>query len=200
MTWGYALIWAGQFLERDPDPLMAKLKFLAHYGLTTTGIGANEVAKWDSARAETVGRYLDEYGLKLSLYTGVDFFNADRALVRRQAEAAAETLRKAVPLARAPLVTTGAGNVHRFMREPSLSLQFEMLAEGLNPIAKVCHDLAVPFGIENHGDYYVSDIVTLIGMVPHLGLFLDTGNTYLVGEAPLPAFELGAKYAVGTHF
>ena len=200
MTWGYALIWAGQFLERDPDPLMAKLKFLSHYGLTTTGIGAGEVAKWDTARAETVGKFLDDNRLKLSLYTGVDFFNADRALVRRQAGAAAETLRKAVPLARAPLVTTGAGNVHRFMRDPSLSLQFEMLAEALTPIAKACHDLKVPFGIENHGDYYVSDIVTLIGMVPHLGLFLDTGNTYLVGEAPLPAFELGAKYAVGTHF
>ncbi|MEK7475750.1 MAG: sugar phosphate isomerase/epimerase family protein [Candidatus Coatesbacteria bacterium] len=200
MTWGYALIWVDQFLRRDPDPLIARLKFLAHYGLTTTGIGAAEAACWDAGRAASVGRMLDENGLRLTLHTGLDFFNPDRAIVRRQAAEAVEALRRAVPVARAPLVTTCAGPVHRFMREPSLAAQLEMLAEGLVPLARACGDLRVPFGIENHGDYYVSDLVGLIERVPGLGLFLDTGNTYLVGEAPLPAFELGARYAVGTHF
>ena len=31
-------------------------------------------------------------------------------------------------------------------------------------------------------------------------LFLDTGNTYLLGEKPLPAFYEAAPYTVGSHF
>jgi len=42
--------------------------------------------------------------------------------------------------------------------------------------------------------------VTLCERTPDLGIFLDTGNTYLIGEQPIPAFEAAAPYTVGTHF
>jgi sugar phosphate isomerase/epimerase len=76
----------------------------------------------------------------------------------------------------------------------------ERLATVLPPLAEGCHRLGLPFGIENHGDYYCSDLVGLCEQVPHLGIFLDTGNTYLIGEAPLPAFRAAAPYVVGAHF
>jgi sugar phosphate isomerase/epimerase len=76
----------------------------------------------------------------------------------------------------------------------------ERLAATLPALTAGCHGLGLPFGIENHGDYYCSDLVSLCQEVPHLGIFLDTGNTYLIGEVPLPAFEAAAPYVVGSHF
>jgi sugar phosphate isomerase/epimerase len=46
----------------------------------------------------------------------------------------------------------------------------------------------------------VSDIVKLCQTTPHFYLFLDTGNTYLLGEKPLSAFYEAAPYTIGTHF
>jgi sugar phosphate isomerase/epimerase len=54
--------------------------------------------------------------------------------------------------------------------------------------------------IEDHGDFYCSDLVKLCKQTPHLYIFLDTGNTYLIGEQPIPAFEAAAPYTIGTHF
>jgi len=76
----------------------------------------------------------------------------------------------------------------------------DRLADVLAPAAAYCKEIGIPFGIENHGDYYCSDLVGLCERTPHLGIFLDTGNTYLIGEAPLPAFRAAAPYVIGTHF
>ena len=67
-------------------------------------------------------------------------------------------------------------------------------------MAEGCAQIGTPLCAENHGDYYVSDLVKLCQMTPHLYIFLDTGNTYLLGEKPLPAFMEAAPYTVGTHF
>jgi sugar phosphate isomerase/epimerase len=76
----------------------------------------------------------------------------------------------------------------------------EILADLLAEPARRCADAGRPLAIENHGDYYVSDLVALIGEVPELRLFLDTGNTFLIGEKPLPAFREAAPFVVGGHF
>jgi sugar phosphate isomerase/epimerase len=86
------------------------------------------------------------------------------------------------------------------MRDPTLSQQLDRLAEALTPVARVCHELGRPLGIENHGDYYTSDLVELCRRVPHLGIFLDTGNTYLIGERSVPACREAAPLTIGTHF
>jgi hypothetical protein len=51
MIWGYALIWKREYMTRDPDPLMAKLKFLVDYGLKETGIGLGDAERWHSPDA-----------------------------------------------------------------------------------------------------------------------------------------------------
>lgn len=200
MTWGYALIWTGQFLQRDPDPLMAKLKFLKHYGLTTTGIGVEELDRMTPAARDALRGTLTDLDLRLHLVVGANWLAPDRAAVRRETDILRSAIERYAPVIRCPLVTTGGGSAHRFTRSPSLKDQMDMLAEGLAPVAACCHDLGIPFGIENHGNYYCSDLAGLCGRVPHLGIFLDTGNTYLIGEAPLPAFRIAAPFTVGTHF
>ena len=58
----------------------------------------------------------------------------------------------------------------------------------------------MPLGIENHGDFYCSDLVNLCRRVPHLHLFLDTGNPFLIGERPDLALAVAAPWTIGTHF
>jgi sugar phosphate isomerase/epimerase len=200
MIWGYALIWARQFLTRDPDPLMATLKFLSHYGLSTTHVSLGEIDKMDAGQRDRLGGYLRDNNLSLTPGIHARFVGDDREQVRKQVDHSLELLARYHKLLRAPIVTTGGGSVHRFMKDPPLARQLDMLAEGLAPAARRCHELGVPLGIENHGDYYVSDIVELCRRVEHLGIFLDTGNTYLIGETPLPAFKQAAPYVIGTHF
>ena len=147
MTWGYALVWAGQFLKRDPDPLMAKLKFLAHYGLTTTGVGLGELEVLPPARLDAMRGYLADHGLALHLVVGAGWLNPDRAAMRLDTDAMLAKLERFAPLVRCPLVSTGGGPVHRFTREPSLAGQMDMLAEALAPVAARCHDLGLPLGV-----------------------------------------------------
>ncbi|MBZ0288224.1 MAG: sugar phosphate isomerase/epimerase, partial [Anaerolineae bacterium] len=185
MLWGYALVWMPQYMKRDSDPLMAKLKFLVDYGLQVTGISLGEVAQMGEARLNQVAQFVSDHDLSLHIYACADFMNADIDSVRREIDADVEGLSRYHGMLRSRLVTMGVGSYHRFMREPSLAQQMERLAQVLPPLAAGCHELGLPFGIENHGDYYCSDLVELCQHVPHLGIFLDTGNTYLIGEAPM---------------
>jgi sugar phosphate isomerase/epimerase len=200
MLWGYALVWMRQYMQRDPDPLMAKLKFLVDYDLQVTGIGLGEVAALNEKRLHKVGQFLNDHDLYLHIHAGADYMNQDIDQVYRQIDEQVEGIRRYHKILRTPLVTTGVASTHRFVREPSLDQQMERLERVLPILATGCHEIGIPFGIENHGDYYCSDLVALCQTVPHLGIFLDTGNTYLIGEAPLPAFEAAAPYVVGSHF
>ncbi len=200
MLWGYALVWMREYMQRDPDPLIAKLKFLVYYELQVTGIGLREVTAMGEAQLNAVGQFLSDHNLHLHIHAGVDYMNSDLDLVRRQIDEQVAGIARYHEILRTPLVTTGVASSHRFMREPSLAQQMERLAEVLPALATGCHEVGIPFGIENHGDYYVSDLLPLCTNIPHLGIFLDTGNTFLIGEAPMPAFEAAAPYVVGSHF
>lgn len=201
MKWGYALIWAGQFMKRDPDPLWAKLKFLVEYKLQVTEGSLKDFDAMDPAKRDKVAAYLAEHDLHLMPRINPGPLRNDKDTVRRNADEALALLEKWGKAMRAPIVATGgSGPYHRFSRDLPLAEQMDRWADALTPIARRCRELGYRIGIENHGDYYVSDLVELCGRVPHLGIFLDTGNTYLIGEAPLPAFKLAAPLTVGTHF
>jgi sugar phosphate isomerase/epimerase len=81
-----------------------------------------------------------------------------------------------------------------------LKWKLKRLVFALAPLAQGCHELGLPFGIENHCDFYISDLVMVCQAVPHLGILLDTGNTFVIGEKPLPAFKEAAPYVISTHF
>jgi sugar phosphate isomerase/epimerase len=153
----------------------------------------------EPAERGAVFDFIERHDLRLTLGVGGGHFaEADEA--KRRTEAALEGIRRYKDRVRAPIVMTTAGGVHRFMREPSLAEQLDRLAERLPPLVAGCAAMGLRLGIENHGDYYVSDLVELCRRVPGLGIFLDTGNTFLIGEPPLPAIRAAAPYTIGTHF
>ena len=200
MIWGYALPWFEAFLDGDDDPLMAKLRFLVRHGLRATHISLREVGEMREERRASLGEFLESNDLHLVPTVWFNYLDADGDAVHRNTERAISSLREYVGLLRAPIVTTGVGRYHRFLRDPSLAEQMDRLPAALAPLAKACYEMGCPLGIENHGDYYCSDLVTLCQRTPHLRIFLDTGNTYLIGEQSLLAIRAAAPYTIGTHF
>ena len=201
MLWGYALVWAGQFMKRDPDPLMAKLKFLKDMGLSSTHVSLKELDEMGDAKREQVGQYLRDNDLHLMPGLYPRWADPDADAVRRRVEEQVAKLERYIPLCRPPnMLHTGVGATHRFDRETPVQVVLDRMARTMPEAARWAASKGLPLGIENHGDYYVSDLVEAIRRVPGLGLFLDTGNTYLIGETPLPAFELAAPHVIGTHF
>jgi sugar phosphate isomerase/epimerase len=199
MLWGYAGCWYGEFLQGDDTPL-GRLKWVAAHGLQAAHVGLGEIEAMADAERAALGEYLTEQDLHLVPGVHFDFLDADHDAVMRKTDAAIRAIGEYHALLRAPIVTTLVGKYHRFMREPSLQEQMDRLPSVIAPIAYACHEFGCPLGIENHGDYYASDLVELCRRTPFLGIFLDTGNTYLIGEQSLPAVRTAAPLTIGTHF
>jgi sugar phosphate isomerase/epimerase len=199
LRWGHALGWPPRFLTGDPDPLLARLEFLAAHHLETTHVSLTEAARWDENRCRAVQARLERNNLSLLPGPALDLWAESPSARGGAVDAALRSLERLKDTLQARLVHVGAGPVHRFLREPSLARQLERLAETLTPLVRGCADLGLRVAIENHGDYYVSDLVELCRRVPGLGIFLDTGNCYLVGEKPLAAAREALPYVLGGH-
>lgn len=199
MIWGYAGPWFHEFTAGDGS-LMAKLRWLLANGLRATHVSLSAVAQMSEADRAALAHYLADNDLHLVPVVSFDFL-ADRPEdVKKHTEEAIRALQEYAALLRAPIVTTLVGRYHRFMRQPSLQEQMARIPSVLAPIAEACQELGTPLGIENHGDYYCTDLVELCKRTPFLRIFLDTGNTYLIGEQSLPAIRTAAPYVIGTHF
>jgi sugar phosphate isomerase/epimerase len=207
MLWGFAGPWYGDFITengeyvKDPERQpFAKLDFLKRNGLQCMGQSVLGLAKMEEGLR---GRFLEglvERDLRLTAGVGFDYLTATDDEAARKTDETIEALRKFVPLMRAPISTTGPHAGHRFDRVMPLEKKQEILSKRLAPLAKACWELGVPLGIENHVDYYVSDLVAVCKSTPRLFMFLDTGNCFPIGEKPLPAFVEAAPYVIGTHF
>ena len=207
MQWGYAGPWYGQLLKLGPTPgegpidlLRTRLAVLRKFGLTSTGESLTHLTAQAPATLDALADELSEHDQSVLLYAGYRYLETNPDRAAREADAIGQHLDRIAEAVGCRLVMTTPHAGHRFDRQLPLEEKLDLLAMALTPIAAACEARGLPFGIENHGDFYVEDLVELCERVPHLGLFLDTGNTYLIGERPLPAFELGAAYAVGTHF
>jgi len=200
VIWGYALPWFSEFIDPDEEPVMARLKFLVRHGLRATHVGLRELEAMSSDHRQRLGEFLADNNLHLVPTVWFNYLDPDADALKRNTEAAVDALQEWGSLIRAPIVTTGVGRYHRFMREPSLAEQMDRLPGPLAPLAEACHEMGCPLGIENHGDYYCEDLVELCRRTPHLRIFLDTGNTYLIGEQSLPAIRAAAPLTIGTHF
>jgi sugar phosphate isomerase/epimerase len=197
MLWGYAGVFPGEFNIWDGDQTMNKLQFMVDNGFDSCSMRLDELD--EPERRDQVGAFIAEHGLKVTAHPSVRWMDPDTEAVRRQVDASIEKLERYQDVLNAPITTFAAGPVHRFMDEPDLEWQLDRLADVTAPLARACHELGCPLGIENHGDYYCRDLVDLCERVPHLGIFLDTGNTYLIGEQSVPNCRLAAPYTIGTH-
>ena len=199
MIWGYSGIFTGGFRIWDGDQTMNKLQFMVDHGFRSTGLSFSEV-KQDPARRDQIAQFVAEHDLLITPHPRVPWLKGDDETIRRASDAFLADLQAYGDLLRVPICPFGVGPFHRFMKSPTLEEQMDRLAEVLAPVAKACHEMGRPLGIENHGDYYCSDLVELCKRVPGLGIFLDTGNTYLIGERSVPACIEAAPYTIGTHF
>ena len=200
MIWGYASPWYGEFCTQDENRLYARLKFLAAHDLRCTEESIQSIADMADSERDQLGQFLTDHNLQLNPQVGFNYVDSDPDTIRRRTDAIVDDLRKYLPLMRGTIVQTGARAGHRFDRQMPLEKKLERLSSVLAPLATACRQLGTPLGIENHGDFYCSDLVALCEQTPYLGIFLDTGNTYLIGEQPIPAFKAAAPYTIGTHF
>lgn len=200
MKWGFAGPWYGQLMTHDKDPLQARLKFLRHHNLNVVGMGLRQIETMDETQRNNLAQFLSDSDMELIPHVGFDYLHADADEAKRQAESVATSLSTHLPWMKSTIAVTTPRAGHRFDRVMPLPEKLERLSGSLAPLAAACNDLGVPLGIENHGDYYCSDLVDLCRNTPHLYIFLDTGNTFLIGESPMPAFEAAAPLTIGTHF
>lgn len=198
IVWGFAGPWYGEYRCYDGDITLKQLRFAVDQGFRSLAVDLKEME--EPARRDQLAGLVAEHNLELTASLWLDWIGGEPDEIRRRADAFLEELQRYGAALRVPIVTTGVGRYHRFLRRPSLTQQMDRLAEVLTPVARACHELGRPLGIENHGDYYCRDLVELCRRVPYLGIFLDTGNTYLIGEPSVPACRLAAPYVIGTHF
>jgi len=200
MLWGYALGWWPEFLTLDENELYAKLKFLLAHDLNATNIKLEQFLAMPQEERARLGEFLAENDLHLTPYVWFDYVNSTAEEAKQRTDEIVAGLSECVPLLRAWVVVTHAGCGHRFDRTMPPEEKVCRLSEALRPLAAACHELGAPLGINNQGDFYVSDFVELCERTPHLGVHLDTANIFWAGERIHPAFETIAPYVIGTHW
>jgi len=200
VRWGYALGWYGEYLTLDEDPMLAKLKFLKQYNFKNTYIPIDELDQFSDEKKDTIFAYLAEHDLDLMPIVGFNYLGLTEDEGKVETEKKLKLLAKYAPSLRNRICHTGLEAGHRFDGARPVEQTLDMLSNRMAALAEGCAQIGTPLCAENHGDYYVSDLVKLCQITPHMYIFLDTGNTYLLGEKPLPAFYEAAPYTIGSHF
>lgn len=195
--WGYAGVWHGDFRCWDGDDFMNRLKFLVDHGFHSTALWGAGLEQ--PGRLQQVADYANAHGLRFSPGFHCKYITDTPDQILRTVDATLQQideLRKHLKICN---VHTNVGPYHRFMREPSLEFQMERLRLALTPLAAGLHEMGIPLGLENHCDFYGSDLAELCRAVPHLGVQLDTGNFANIGERAPEACRAVAPYVVSTH-
>jgi len=201
MYWGAMMGgWLRQCLDSAADYYEETLRFLSSHGLNACDWSAFALLDMEPGRREELAGLVRQYDMHVVLTLWPDWLSDDRDALARKMDRCLEAIEVLPQMMRTPIFTTGVGSYHRFMKEPSLEEQMDRLAEVMAPVAAAAAEAGCPLGIENHGDYYCSDLAELCKRTPGLGIFLDTGNTFLIGERPIPAVRDAAPFVVGTHF
>jgi sugar phosphate isomerase/epimerase len=202
VAWGFAGPWYGQIaaIPAGADKLPHHIAFARRYGFDLVSIGLAELWRRNREELARLAEELARDHLVIAPYVGFDFLTIAEADAGREAEAIGRFLAEHRPLFRGMIAKTSARAGHRFDGAAPWPEKRARLVRALRPLAAACWHAGVPLAIENHGDYYCSDLIELCERVPHLYLFLDTGNTYLIGERPDLAFPAAAPWTIGTHF
>jgi sugar phosphate isomerase/epimerase len=199
--WGLALAWYGDYTKgRDENPWLAKMDFLAQYGMKAFIASTSEIDALQESEKDVLFSALADRDMHCILHSAIDHMSADRATQDKVIENELRMLEKYIPLCRSDIVTTCAGDSHRYDNQFPWEEKVERFSRIMSPVAKLCWDMGAPFAIENHADYYVSDLLEILRATPRLYMFLDTANALHIGEQPVKACLDAAPYVVGTHF
>jgi sugar phosphate isomerase/epimerase len=180
--WGMAGVFPGELELWRGDEWANQHRFVAQQGFSGGGIGVSDLA--DNAHRAILRDLARSHGQRYCVHVGLDYRDPVEVTHARLAAELATLLRfrEEVPVAFVAIVVTGGG--HRFDRAVPLERQLEILSAGLKLLVAGCRQAGIPVAIENHGDYYVSDLVTLCLQTPGLEIMVDTGNCFLIGERP----------------
>lgn len=197
LNWGYAGVPCGDFRWWDGDQTLNKLRWCGRNGFRSTNVGLADME--DPQRRDEILAIREAFDLELHPHFGADWWNEEIDAIQAKGETFIAQLAKHKDDLHARVIGCTPGKTWRFHPERPIAWQLERLAQTLTPIAAGLAELGCPLAIENHGDYYCSDLVELCEAVPGLGIQLDTGNCFLIGEKPLAAAKEAAPYVLSTH-
>jgi len=185
-------------MDTKPSTLKGQLMFLDKYGLNAMGMPFSVLENLETEEFEEISAYMKEHNLTFHPMLHVNFYEMSVADMEKFADDFMAKLEKYKDLYQCKITTSGLTG-DRFDRKMPMDEKLDYFADRLQYVAKKCKEVDYPLSLENHGDYYVSEYVELCKKVDGLYIFLDTGNTYLIGEKPHDAFVAAAPYVMGTH-
>jgi len=202
LTWSFAGPWYWEFQHcgNVPGTKAAEVNFAATYGFDCLPLSFGTLDAMSDEAREEFFNLSKASNLTFHPVEHMKFLTMSADEVKARADLWEAGLERHKRFFGAKITTTGAGAGHRFDRLMPLETKLEKLSKSMAITAEVCARTGYPLAVENHGDYYCSDFATLCDMTPNLHIFLDTGNTFLIGERPVEAFEVAAPYTIGTHF
>ena len=199
--WGLALAWYGDYTKGgNADPYLAKMDFLDRYGMKAFIAGVEEIDGLGDARREALFAALADRDMHCILHSSIDHMDWETGEQDHEIEKQLRLLDRYIVPCRSSIVTTCAGDSNRYDRKMPWEEKVERFSRIMKPVARLCWDKGSPFGIENHADYFVTDLLEILRETPRLYLFLDTANALHIGEQPVRACEDAAPYVIGTHF
>jgi sugar phosphate isomerase/epimerase len=199
--WGLTVAWYPDYLNGHPaTDFSAKIDFLKRSGMTAFTCSLDEVEEMSIAVRSAFFAAIDAKAMAVCphfscapITAGPDERKAETGRIVSQIDEFAARLK-------APLITCTTGDSSRYDRVMPFQEKVSRFAEVLEPIVEAAKEIGVAVAIENHADYYVSEIVEIIHAVPGLGLLFDTANALHIGEHPYKAAVDAAPYTIGTHF
>lgn len=199
--WGLALAWYEPYTQGFGGDLYSrKMSFLDRYGMKSFIADIAEIDALTDTEQDKLFQQLDDRDMHIILHVSGRLIDMDFEEMKVEADRQLKLLDRYVKPCRSDIVTTCAADNHRYDRKWSRDGRIERYSRALSPIAAACWELGAPFALENHADYFVSDILAFMRETPRLYLLLDTANALHIGENPLRACEEAAPYVVGTHF
>lgn len=181
----------------EGDAWANKLNFVADRGFQGSGVDAGVLA--DDSRVGFLRRLSERRGQHYFVHYGICLTPGADTAGRDYREEVKNhiALSSGMPLPVAQFVLQGG--LHRFDRRFPIEQQLEKLAGALLPLVARLSEAGIVCAIENHADFYVSDLVSLCQAVPGLTILLDTGNCFLIGERPDQIPDVAFPLISSTH-
>jgi sugar phosphate isomerase/epimerase len=186
--------------QLDPaDPLGWLIRNCHEYGLEALEVAWLEGIAGDRKEIERIRTLLDEHGVTLATNYHDDISKPERDLEHFELhlQAAGELGIDVLGIGGMPFT------VNRFVDDPPLSRQLEMIVEHLKPWVAAAHQAGITLAYENHADYRCTELIEhVIDVIdgPNLGIKLDTGNCLLVIEDPVEAARAVGPLCYATHW
>lgn len=181
----------------DPHQPEGLLDLARRCGLASIEGASAWFESWSSAQTDRFRARLEGAGLGLIVDTGAGQDPVDLSPLARAVEVAA---RLGAPVVRTTVSHLLEGD-RRAFGSHRWRAHLESLVEPLKRVAAQAGSAGVAIGVENHQDLCSHELVWLCEQVgdPRLGVTMDVGNAYAVGETPVAFARRVLPYLKHVH-